>query len=476
MKYVTQPLFVLPAMIAAGLFFGVGLCYAQQNAGGLSDTLKKQNRNKLQDTVNQKKRPEEAYTFHFQATVVHQKHPAFHAEFNGKLGSIGGSTLDNRYEQATSITSTLFFGMRLWKGASAYFNPELSGGRGFSAVTGIAGFPNGETYKVGNVAPIPFVGRAYLQQNFRFSAGNAYQEDDLNQLAGYQPAEMLIVRAGKYSLLDFFDDNVVSHDPRSDFLNWALMGMGAWDYPADTRGYTIAVSAEYTGPTWGALVSVSTMPTQANGPIQDRKILKAHSFTLQLERKYNLGGRVGKVKVIGYDSRYNGAYYRDLIRVIHLGDTLPVNKSTGYRAVKFGGGFNLEQDLSKDVTLGARASWNDGHAVTWAFTPIDQSYSVGVKVKGTTWSRPMDVAGLSALFNGISGLHRDYLAAGGLDYLIGDGKLPQYSMEKILEVFYAIRLRSVLYITPDYQFVSSPAYNPLRGPVHVFGLRVHIEY
>lgn len=463
----------------------VNLTFARQNSSGsssihhsyvLSDTIRKENRDQIKDTARIAAQPEERSTFHFQATMLHQKHLAFKAAFNGVFGAKGGATLDNHYEQATSLTSTIFFGLRLWKGGSAYFNPEISGGKGFSAVTGIAGFPNGETYKVGNVAPIPFVGRAYIQQTIGLSDARVYQPDDVNQLAGYVPAERITLRAGKYSLLDIFDDNVVSHDPRSDFMNWALMGMGAWDYPADTRGYTLAVSAAYSGPVWSLITAVSTMPTTGNGPHQDLNILKAHSVTVQLERKYLVAGQEGKIKLIGFDSKYNGSYYADLTRSIRNHDTLSVARGTGYRAIKFGGGINLEQHLSRDMTMGARASWNDGHAVTWAFTPIDRSYSLGFKLAGRTWGRPQDVVGLSGLLNGIAPVHRAYLAAGGLDYLIGDGKLPDYSMEKIVEVFYAARFKKVFYITPDYQFVDSPAYNPLRGPVHVFSCRFHIEF
>lgn len=454
------------------------LVFSQQN-GALKagqDTQKKENRDALKDSLNVEKKSPEPFTFHFQATVLHQKHLAFKAAFNGVFGVNGGSTLDNRYEQATSLTSTIFFGARLWKGASAYFNPEISGGRGFSAVTGIAGFPNGETYKVGNVAPIPFVGRAYLQQVIPLSSQTVYQEDDVNQLAGYVPVKRLTLRAGKYSLLDIFDDNVVSHDPRSDFMNWALMGMGAWDYPADTRGYTLAISGAYTSPKWGVVFAASTMPTTGNGPNQDLNILKAHSFTFQVERKFQLTDKPGKIKFIFFDSKYNGPYYADLIRSIKMHDTLAVNRGTGYRGIKWGGGINLEQVLSRDLSLGARASWSDGHAVTWAFTPIDRSYSIGLKLTGRTWGRPQDVVGLSGLLNGLAPIHKSYLAAGGLDYLIGDGKLPKYSMEKIVEVFYSARFKKVFYVSPDYQFVNSPAYNPLRGPVHVFSFRFHFEY
>ncbi len=467
----------LPTLLIIFLFNG-NILYSHTQAKGnlVQDTLKKENRNSIKDSAKREEKSIEVTTFHFQATVLHQKHLAFKAAFNGVFGANGGSTLDNRFEQATSLTSTIFFGIRLWKNASAYFNPEISGGRGFSAVTGIAGFPNGETYKVGNVAPIPFVGRAYLQQIIPLSGESEYQEDDVNQLAGYVPVERITLRAGKYSLLDIFDDNVVSHDPRSDFMNWALMGMGAWDYPADTRGYTLGVSGAYTSPKWSLIFAASTMPTTGNGPHQDLKVLKAHSFTFQVERKFEIGDKPGKIKFIFFDSKYNGPYYADLIRSISLHDTLPVNKGTGYRALKWGGGVNLEQVLTNDLSLGARASWSDGHAVTWAFTPIDRSYSLGLKLTGRTWGRPQDVVGLSGLLNGLAPIHKSYLAAGGLDYLIGDGKLPKYSMEKIIEVFYAARFKKVLYITPDYQFVNSPAYNPLRGPVHVFSFRFHFEY
>ena len=448
--------------------------YCQTSTIYSTNTLIQKNRADIDST--QQLKPVDRYTFHFQATVINQKHPGFNAAFNGKLGINGGATLDNRYENATSLTSTIFFGMRLWKGASAYFNPEISGGRGFSAVTGIAGFPNGEVYRVGSPAPIPLVARVYLQQDFRLSVENKYQENDINSIAGSIPAERITLRAGKYSLLDFFDDNEVSHDPRTDFLNWALMGMGAWDYPADTKGYTYAITAAYYGPKWSFLLASSTMPTTGNGPVQDLHILKAHSFTFQAERSYEIENMEGKIKVILYDSKYNGPYYNDLIQHIKMHDTLAVNLGNGYRAIKWGGGINLQQNLNKSLSFCFRASWNDGHAATWAFTPIDRSYSAGIKLSGNAWKRPQDILGISGVINGISAIHRLYLADGGLDFLIGDGKLPIYSMEKIAEVFYAAKFGKNLIISPDYQFINSPAYNPLRGPVNVFSLRAHIEF
>ena len=88
-----------------------------------------------------------------------------------------------------------------------------------------------------------------------------------------------------------------------------------------------------------------------------------------------------------------------------------------------------------DVGLFARASWNDGQNEILSFTDIDRSVSGGLSIKGSFWGRPDDTIGIGGAVNGLSRPHRDFLAAGGLGLLIGDGRL-NYSNERIFETYY----------------------------------------
>jgi hypothetical protein len=219
------------------------------------------------------------WTHHFQPTVVAQSHSGFKAKYSGK------NSLENSVETgATRLTSTLFLGRKLWKGAAAYFNPEMSGGNGLSYSQGVAGALNGETYRVGTVEPQLFIARAYIQQNFALGKTKySNVEDDINQVADKVPDNRITISAGKFAIRDFYDDNAYSHDPRTQFLNWALMGNGAWDYPANTRGYTFGVVAEWYQNSWTVLLSSVAVPTIANAPKMEYRLGKAHSKTLEIE-------------------------------------------------------------------------------------------------------------------------------------------------------------------------------------------------
>src|ERR1035437_8404989 len=193
-----------------------------------------------QDSISNNRR----WNFHYQSTIITQAHPAFHAGYSGN------NSLKSGDESNTSISSTLFFGAKMWKGAAVYFDPELSGGSAFSKTTGVAGFPNGEVYRVSNAAPQIYIARLYLRQIIPLSTETTNIDDAINQLPGKMPTPSLSLTAGKYRMMDFFDNNRFSHDPRSQFYNWALMGNGAWDYPANTRGYTYGLTFEVVKPEW----------------------------------------------------------------------------------------------------------------------------------------------------------------------------------------------------------------------------------
>ncbi|WP_426669672.1 carbohydrate porin [Mucilaginibacter sp. McL0603] len=416
-----------------------------------------------QDTVKQQR-----FNFHFQETTVTQYKPAFSAPYSGQNSLITTS------ETQTSITSALYGGARLWKGAEAYFNPELSGGAGLSKTLGVAGFPNGETFRVGAAEPKIYIARLYLKQNFEWGTEKDTIEDDVNQLGGLKSKRYFSIAVGKFGMADFFDGNNFSHDPRTQFMNWSLMDNGAWDYPANTRGYVLGATAELGQPDWTLRFAFTMVTTEANESVWDSKIAKANTQTIEFEKRYTLSGQKGTVRILAFTNNGKFGNYRE---AINQNPTAPdVDSTQHYGRHKYGFGISADQYLTKDFGVFAKTSYNDGHTETWFFTEIDRSVSLGAVLKGTSWKRSDDELGLAFIGNGLSKDHRDYLAAGGYGFLIGDGRL-NYSPEMIAEVYYKINAyQKKFWLTPDYQFILHPAYNADRGPVNVFGIRVHVEF
>jgi high affinity Mn2+ porin len=407
-----------------------------------------------------------AWTDHFQATVVPQGHPGFSAPYSG-MNSLGDTpALD------TSLTSTLFLGLRLLPGFELYFNPELQAGSGFNGTTGLADFPNGEIYRVSSPYPALNLSRLYVQWVIGLGGGTEGIEDDANQIAGSRAVSRLTLVAGKFSLNDYFDDNTYSHDPRSQFLNWALMDLGAWDYAADTRGYTEGIYAEFNQASWAVRFAEVLEPKEANGEAMDLDVLHAHSENLEIESRWSGATQPGKLRLLAFCNHADMGSYRATLDSPSDGEDISDTQAVG--RIKYGFGLNLEQSLSKNLGIFSRISWNDGQTETWAFTEIDRSGSVGFQWNGESWRRPLDHAGLAYIISGLSPEHEEYLAAGGYGFIIGDGAL-NYAPEQVLEAYYSLGIFKGLTASPDYQFFRNPAYNQDRGPVHVFSLRVHYE-
>jgi high affinity Mn2+ porin len=416
-----------------------------------------------QDTVKNQR-----FNVHFQQTVITQYKPGFSAPYTGNNSLLTGE------ETQTSLTTTLFGGARLWKGMEAYFNPEMSGGSGLSKTLGIAGFPNGETFRVGGAEPKIYIARLYFTQNFEWGNDKEYIEDDVNQLAGWKSKRYLKITVGKFGMADFFDGNEFSHDARSQFMNWSLMDNAAWDYPANTRGYVFGAVAELGQPNWALRFGYTMTTTSANGAIWDERISHANTQTLEYEKRYLLSGHKGTLRLLAFRNNGKMGVYRDAITQNPAAPD--VDATQAYGRHKYGFGISADQYLTNDFGVFAKASYNDGKTETWAFTEIDRSLSLGAVLKGTSWSRKDDELGLAFVGNGISKEHKDYLAAGGYGFIIGDGQL-NYSPELIAEVYYKLNAyQHKLWLSPDYQFIANPAYNHDRGPVNVFSLRAHVEF
>lgn len=407
---------------------------------------------------------------HGQTTMITQQHGPFRSPY------VGTNSLIPRAEGPTSLTATLYLATRLWESdrqsGELVVNPELAGGKGFSNTTGIAGFPNGEIPRVGNPEPTPYFARLFLRQIWGLGGEQELVEDGPNQIAGTRDVNRLTLQVGKMAATDIADNNRYSHDPRTQFMPWSMMFNGAWDYPANVRGYTYGIALDYNQVDWALRYGIFAMPAFANGAPFDPHFLKAHGQVLEWEGRYLLNEHRGAVRLMAYTNRARMGNYAQALA------EMPVNpdviQTRDYRS-KYGFGANFDQELTPDLGLWGRLGWNDGRAEAFAFAVIDRTAALGLLLKGRRWCRPQDQVGLAVCVNGLSGVHRDYLAAGGLDFMIGDGRL-RYAPEGILEIYYNLQVAKGIQVTTDFQGVNHPAYNADRGPVAIASLRVHFDY
>ncbi|MFN7996940.1 MAG: carbohydrate porin [Bryobacteraceae bacterium] len=412
----------------------------------------------------------ERWNLYYQATSIGDYHGTFTAPYTGPF------SLRDYPERDVSITTTLFFTARLEPNTFLVFNPEIAGGKGFSGVNGIANPPNGEIPRVASAMPKPYLARLYAQHDFGFGKEKERQESDENQLAGERPVKRYSIYAGRFTITDFFDNNSYTHDPRTQFMAWGVMYNGAWDYPADTRGYTWGIVQELHTEKWAFRYGIVGEPKIANGSQFDRRLFRDHGQVWEVERRYLWRKSGGAIRMLAYDNRDQGGNYGEALKLAARTGTAPdVTLTDRVGTLKYGAGISFEQAIGSDAGVFARLGWNDGKTQSFAFTSIDRLASGGVAVKGTRWRRPYDTAGTSFTASGLSAVHREYLAAGGLDFLIGDGRLT-YAPEYVWESYYSARVVPGLYATFDVQRDTNPAYNSDRGPVTICSVRLHMAF
>jgi high affinity Mn2+ porin len=411
----------------------------------------------------------ERWNLFYQATSTGQYHGTFHSPYSGPF------SLQDRMERDASLTTTLFFGLRLEKNTVLYFDPEIAGGRGFSGVDGLANSSNGELPRVASATPKPYVARLYISHDFALGNEMESVESEENQLAGQRPVNRYTVTAGRFTLTDFFDNNRYSHDPRSQFMGWAVMYNGAWDYPADVRGYTWGWVHEVHTRNWSFRYASAAMPRVANGLGFDRRLFRNRGDVFEIERRWEASKHPGVVRLMNYENHANAGTYAQALRQAEVSGGAPdVTATRRNGTVKYGFGINAEQEITGGIGIFARLGWNDGKTESFAFTAIDRLATGGVSINGKRWDRPFDTVATEVTVAGISGVHALYLARGGHDFLIGDGRL-QYGPETISESYYNARVLPWLFATLDLQLVTNPAYNQDRGPVWIPSLRLHVE-
>jgi len=412
----------------------------------------------------------ENWNLYYQATSIGDHHGSFNSPYQGPL------SLQSSPESDVSITTTLFFSLRLGQGTQVVFDPEIAGGRGFSHVDGLADAPNGELPRVASATPKPYLARLFISHDFGFGSEKEHFDSDQNQLAGDRPMTRFTITAGRFSLTDFFDHNAYSNDPRAQFQAWGLMYNGAWDYPADTRGYTWGIVNEFHTKNWSLRYGIAAEPRVANGSQFDRRLFVDHGQTFEEERSYSWRNHPGAIRWLQYLNRTRSGSYVEAVQLAEETGTTPVVQAIRRPGtLKYGSGVSFDQELSRDVGVFSRLGWNDGKTEDFAFTAIDRLAEGGVSVKGTRWKRKDDVVATAFVAAGISGVHAVYLAMGGLDFLIGDGRL-NYAPEYLWESYYSARIVRGFYATFDVQHYNNPAYNHDRGPVLVESIRLHIEF
>jgi hypothetical protein len=412
---------------------------------------------------------EETLGAKFQATYVWQRKYPFGAAYSGP------NSLSPDLEKSYSFTATAALGARIWKGGEVYLDPEVAQGMPLSHLTGLGGFTNGEIARTSGPTATFYAARAFLRQTWGLGGEREQVESDANQLAGSVERRRLVLTAGKLSILDIFDDNAYSHDPRTQFLNWSLMTYGAYDFAADARGYSWGLALEYFDDAWTLRAGRFTMPKQSNGLALNPRIFESFGDQIEFEHSHMLGGQAGKLRLLAYRNQADMGGYRDAVADASAGGVAPDLATSRKKRVKYGVGINLEQSVSSSVGVFARASWNNGEAETFAFTEIDRSLSAGVLIKGAGWNRPADSVGVALVKNDLSAAHRDYLAAGGLGFFLGDGQL-SYRSEDILETYYSIGVAKDVWLSADFQRIFNPGYNADRGPVSVVSGRLHYGF
>jgi high affinity Mn2+ porin len=411
-----------------------------------------------------------------QANFIFQTHPPFHADYSGT------NSLSPRYEKATSRLMTLYTGVRLDNSTELLFDLEEAGGAALSTGLGLAGNTDLDIVRNPLLSKAPYAGRAMIHKVFALSKDKVENQRNYFSLFDELPRRRLEIRFGKFSMPDFFDLNSVGSDTHFQFINWTTDNNGAYDYAADTRGYTVGATADYEDRNWGFRFAEALMPKVANGIDLVWRPWQVHAENFEYELRHGvIPQKPGVIRLLAYTNDANMGIYRDAIAEFenHTAprpESVPeITNHPWHITRKYGFGINLEQNLTHYLTAFARFGWDNGKTESFAYTEVDQTFAEGLGASGAWWHRKQDRAGLAFVSNAIKKDHQTYLADGGLGFLLGDGGL-DYGRENILETYYTVHVWRGIYLAPGLQHINNPGYNRDRGPVLVPSFRAHIEF
>jgi high affinity Mn2+ porin len=411
-----------------------------------------------------------------QANIIFQAHPPFHSPYQGP------NSLHAAGEYKTSLLGTFFTGIQphrsLRYNTDFIVDIESAAGRGLSQAVGLAGFTNLDVVRNPNLGPAPYLARGEIHQTIGLTDEMAAAARSYESLATQVPVRRFEFRIGKMGLPDLFDINSVGSDSHLQFTNWTIDNNGAWDYAADTRGYTVATTLEYDDRNWSARYGLAAMPTVANGIDLDWALSRASGQNVEFElRRSFLKGREGSTRILSYVNHAHMGLYRDAV-IAYLDGSDPTPEITHHEkfgAVKYGFGWNNEQDVTGSLRVFSRFGWNEGQHQSFVYTEDDETVLFGGDYNGSEWRRPNDKFGAAFVSNAIKKDHQNYLAYGGLGFLLGDGRL-NYGRENILETYYTHHFRAGVFGSIQLSHIDHPGYNRDRGPVWVPGLRMHVDF
>ena len=406
-----------------------------------------------------------------QYTGILQHLYPFAAAYSGPL------SLTDSGDTQRSHTFGAYFGMQMPEHLAAYLDVEMFKGDGIGHGTGLGGLTDGDVVRAGTGLPkTPYVARAFLEYSLPLGDAMTHQDHAMDQLPSEVPVSGLFIKLGKLSVADDFDQNRYADSVRTQYMNLAFVNNLAWDYAADTRGYTDGLTAIWQEALWSLKFGIYRMPELANHPQLEWPIQRAHGENLELDLTPDDGGTV--VRLLLYRNVARMGEYADAIAIAQKTATQPnIVADDQDGRVKHGYGINIEQPLADDGETGLflRFGWDEGDTESFAYAEVDQTLGGGVQVSGVHWGRPDDRLGAALDYDGLSSLHRAYLADGGCGFILCDGAL-NYGYEKIFETYYRAQFGKYVQFGPDFQFIENPGYNRARGPARVLGLRLHLSY
>ncbi len=406
-----------------------------------------------------------------QANFIFQTHPDFHAPYSGT------HSLSPKYEKATSRVVTFYSGARVNHSTEFLVDIEEAGGAALSTGFGLAGDTDLDIVRNPSLSKTPYLGLGMIHTVFALSQDKVENQRTFLSLFEELPRRRIELRFGKFSLPDFFDVNSVGSDTHLQFENWTIDNNGAWDYAADTRGYTVGLTADYEDRNWGFRFAEALMPKVANGIDLVWKPWQAHAENFEYELRHGMiPAKAGVIRLLAFTNYANMGIYRDQIIEAAQSGTVPDITNHPWRITrKYGFGINLEQNLTRYLTAFGRFGWDNGKTESFAYTEVDQTFAQGLGAQGAWWHRKQDRAGIAFVTNAIKKDHQNYLADGGLGFLLGDGHL-NYGRENILETYYTAHLWRGIYLAPGLQHIVDPGYTRDRGPVIVPSFRAHVEF
>jgi hypothetical protein len=434
---------------------------------------------------------EEAWTASGQVTYIWHRKDAFPAAYTNLNGS--PNSLAPERERSYTASATAFVGLRAWQGGEIHFAPEMISELPLSGLRGLGGsIQNGELEKNGARAPTFYRSRLFLRQTWGLGGEPVALEAGPMQIAKSADSRRFVLTAGNLAVIDIFDKNRFAGDVRQQFANMNFLTYSAYDFAADARGYSWGVAGEYYHDDWALRAGRFIGPRDPNQLQLNYSIMNFHGDQIELEHKHELGGQPGKVRALAYRNVERMGRWDDAINTFRADPGKNATTCTGFNYdsanagapdlcwvrrsnAKTGLGVSLEQSITEDVGVFFRGMKSDGKTEVYAFTSTDSSVSFGTLAKGSRWGRSKDTVGIGYAQNWLSRLHAAYLNLGGIDGFIGDGKI-NYKPEKLFEAFYNVNLNKYLWFTLDYQRVVNPAYNADRGPVDMYGIRVHAEF